>query len=67
MKPLIEMARVKMASLDRALRHVDHNRIKEYVLPVNRADYERFLGEKSKSLSERVNENLDVLKRLKDK
>ena len=32
-----------------------------------REDYERFLGEKSKELSERLEEAKDVMKRLKDR
>lgn len=67
MKPLIDMARMKMASLDRALRNVEHPNIAGYTLPLDKADFERFLGEKSKELSERINENLDILDRLKDK
>jgi len=67
MKPMIEMARIKMASLDKALRRVQHTEIAQYTLPIDQADFERFLGEKSKELSKRIDENKDVLKRLKDK
>lgn len=67
MEPTIQLARTKMASLDKALRNVEHDNISDYIVSISQEDYERFLGEKSKSLSERINENLDVLKRLKDK
>ena len=66
-RPMVDMARMKMASLDMALRRVQHAGIANYALPINQADFERFLGEKSRELSERINENRDVLKRLKDK
>ena len=33
----------------------------------NDEDYERFLGDKSKELIERVEENIEVFKRLKDR
>ena len=66
-KPLIEKARLKMASRDLAFRDALHLQIKEYVAPVQRDDYERFLGEKSKELSDRLEEAKDVMKRLKDR
>ncbi|MCP5244775.1 MAG: DNA-binding protein [Burkholderiales bacterium] len=66
-KPLIEKARVKMASRDLAFRDALHLQLKEYVTPVQREDYERFLGEKSKELTERLEEAKDVMKRLKER
>ena len=66
-KPLIDKARLKMASRDLAFRDALHLQLKEYVVPVQREDYERFLGEKSKELSERLEEAKDVMKRLKDR
>jgi hypothetical protein len=66
-KPLIEKARMKMASRDLAFRDALHLQLKEYVAPVQREDYERFLGEKSKELAERLEEAKDVMKRLKDR
>lgn len=66
-KPLIEKARLKMASRDLAFRDALHLQLKEYVAPVQREDYERFLGEKSKELSERLEEAKDVMKRLKER
>jgi len=65
--PLVEKARKKMASRDLAFRDVLHLQLKEYVAPVQREDYERFIGEKSKELSERLEEAKDVMKRLKDR
>lgn len=66
-KPLIEKARNKMASWDLAFRDALHLRLKEYVTPVERADYDRFLGEKSKELADRLEEAKDVMKRLKER
>lgn len=66
-RPLIEKARLKMASRDLAFRDALHLQLKEYVAPVQREDYERFLGEKSKELSERLEEAKDVMKRLKER
>ena len=66
-RPLIEKARLKMASRDLAFRDALHLQLKEYVAPVQREDYERFLGEKSKELFERLEEARDVMKRLKER
>ncbi|MCL2330205.1 MAG: DNA-binding protein [Phycisphaerae bacterium] len=65
--PLIEKARNKMASRDLAFRDALHRQLKEYITPVQREDYERFLGEKSKELAERLEEAKDVMKRLKER
>ena len=66
-KPLVEKARNKMASRDLAFRDALHLQLKEYVLPLQREEFERFLGEKSKELSERLEEAKDVMKRLKER
>ena len=65
--PLLESARRKMASRDLAFRDVLHQELKNYITPVEAEDFERFLGEKSKELEERLEEAKDVLKRLKDR
>lgn len=66
-KPLIESARNKMASRDLAFRDALHLQLKEYVTPIQRDEFERFLGEKSKELVERLEEAKDVMKRLKER
>ena len=66
-KPLIESARNKMASRDLAFRDALHSQLKEYITPVQREEFERFLGEKSKELIERIEEAKDVMKRLKER
>lgn len=67
LKPQIEDARTKMASFDADFRRKNHQSIAEYISPLNQEAYERFLGEKSKELSARIDENLETFKRLKDK
>ncbi len=66
-KPHIENARTKMATRDYGFRQVLHDNLKNYVSSIDLSDYQRFLGEKSKSLQERIDENIDVFKRLKDR
>lgn len=68
--PQIEDARNKMASRDYGLRNIIHERLEPYINSLSASDYERFLGDKSKDLLQRVVENpelLDVFKRLKDR
>jgi len=66
-RPLIIKARTKMASRDLCFRDALHNKLEAYIQSVPEGDFERFLGEKSKDLQKRIDENLDVFKRLKDK
>ena len=66
-KPLVERARNKMASRDLAFRDALHLQLKEYIMPVQADEFERFLGEKSKELAERLEEAKDVFKRLKER
>lgn len=66
-KPLIDDARIKMASRDYGFRKIFHENLKNYINSVSNSDFERFLGEKSKALEERIDENIDVFKRLKNR
>ena len=66
-KPLIEDACIKMASRDYGFRQVLHENLKHYLSSVPFGDFERFLGDKSKSLEERIQENIEVFERLKDR
>ncbi len=66
-KPLISSARTKMASRDMALRDVFHRQLELYVKPLDRADYEKFLGTESEQVAKLMDENRDVLKRLKER
>lgn len=65
-RPLLENARTKMASRDYGLRDIIHASLEEYIQALSVADFERFLGEKSKSLEKRIEENIDVFNRLKN-
>lgn len=68
--PQIEDACTKMASRDYGLRNVIHKRLENYISALSKEDYSRFLGDKSKSLIDRVIENpelLEVFKRLKNR
>jgi len=65
--PQIEDARNKMASRDLGFRDALHIRLKEYITAIQPKDFDRFLGEKSKVLEERLEEMKDVFKRLKER
>lgn len=66
-KPLVESARVKMASRDLAFRDALHQQLTNYVTPLQAAEFERFLGAKSMELAERLEQAKDVFKRLKER
>jgi hypothetical protein len=69
LKPIIEDARVKMASRDLGFRDALHQKLEAYIQSVPESDFERFLGEASRSLEEQLSdpEILSVFKRLKDR
>ena len=68
-KPLILDARTKMASRDLGFRDALHHKLQAYIQSVPEADFDRFLGETSKSLEDRLSDpaTLAVFKRLKDR
>ena len=65
--PHIEDARIKMATRDKHFRDVLHTKLTEYIQSVSMADFERFLGEKSRDFEKRILEEEEVFKRLKDR
>lgn len=65
-KPLIISARTKMASRDMALRDAFHYQLEEYIKPLDKLEYEKFLGEAGNELEHLMAENQAVLKRLKE-
>jgi hypothetical protein len=69
LKPIIEDARIKMASRDLGFRDALHHKLEAYIQSVPTQDFERFLGETSRSLQEQLAdpETLAVFKRLKDR
>jgi hypothetical protein len=66
-EPLRGKARTLMASRDMAFRDALHEKLSEYIGVVKSEDFQKFLGEKSKTLEERIEENKDVFIRLKDR
>ena len=69
LKPIIEDARTKMASRDLGFRDALHQKLEAYIQSVPANDFDRFLGETSRSLQEQLAdpETLAVFKRLKDR
>lgn len=65
--PQLEDVRSKMATRDYGFRNIIHERLKPYIKSLTVDDYQKFLGDKSKDLEERINESLEVFKRLKDR
>ncbi len=66
-KPLIHRGRSKMASRDLALRDAFHYHLSEYIEPLSKDEYEKFLGVAGDELVRLMEENRDVLKRLKER
>lgn len=67
LRPQIRGARNKMASRDLAFRDALHLKLKDYLSSLQPDEFERFLGEKSKELADRLEEAKDVFKRLKER
>ena len=65
--PLREKARSIMASRDMAFRDALHEKLKTYITHLSKKEFDKFLGEKSVSLEKRINDNIEVFKRLKDR
>ncbi len=66
-KPLVQKARNKMASRDLAFRDAFHHQLTEYISPLKADEFEKFIGEKSMELEQRLLEAKDVMKRLKER
>ena len=66
-KPLIHRGRIKMASRDMALRDAFHYQLSEYIQPLDKEEYEKFLGAAGDELERLMEENQAVLKRLKER
>lgn len=64
-KPYLDDARTKMASRDLCFRDAYHGNIDEYLKAISPEEYERFIGDKSLNIDQILEENSDVLKRLK--
>ena len=66
-KPLIQRGRVKMASRDMALRDAFHYQLSEYIQPLDKEEYQKFLGDAGAELDKLMKENQEVLRRLKER
>ncbi len=66
-KPLVNSARIKMASRDLALGDAFHRRLEEYVQPLESEEYRRFPDPEGEEIEKLMIENQDVLKRLKNR
>lgn len=64
-QPYLNDARTKMASRDYGFRDAYHGNIAEYLKAVTPEEFERFIGSESIDFDQILEENKDVLKRLK--
>lgn len=65
--PQIESAQIKMASRDYGLRQIIHEKLQHQIKSLSSTEFERFLGDSSQTIQERITDNIDVFKRLKDR
>ena len=63
--PYLNDARTKMASRDLGFRDAYHGNIAEYLRAITPEEYERFIGSQSVDFDKILQENQDVLRRLK--
>lgn len=66
-KPLLERARTKMASRDLGLRDAFHKQLEQYIKPLEKSEYDKFLGQEGTDIEALMKENSDVLRRLKER
>lgn len=64
-KPVVDVARTKMASRDNALRDVYHGNLAAYIRAVMPEEYHKFIGNLSVDFDQLLDENKDVLEHLK--
>lgn len=64
-QPYLNDARTKMATRDYGFRDAYHGNISEYLKAVTPEEFERFIGSESVDFEQILEENKDVLKRLK--
>lgn len=65
--PLREKARQKMASRDLCFRDALHDKLAGYITGVSSDDFDRFIGDGSMSIDERIQGYMEALKRLKNR
>ncbi len=64
--PLVDKARIKMASRDLHFRDAFHKKLEHYVQAVPQEDFERLIGNQSMDFDKQLAQAKDVFKRLKD-
>lgn len=64
-QPYLNDARIKMASRDFGFRNAYHGNIAEYLRAVSPEEFEKFIGSESIDFDQILEDNKDVLKRLK--
>ena len=64
--PLVDKARVKMASRDLHFREAFHKKLEHYIQAIPQEDFERFIGDQSVDFDKQLEQAGDVFKRLKD-
>ncbi len=64
--PLVDKARIKMASRDLHFRDAFHKKLEHYVQAVPQEDFERLIGNQSMDFDKQLEQAQDVFKRLKD-
>ncbi len=65
-EPMITDARIKMSSRDLGFREAFHFKLQKYIQAISPDDFERFLGDRSKELAERIKDTQDAFKHLKE-
>ena len=64
-QPYLNDARTKMASRDFGFRNAYHGNIAEYLKAISPEEFEKFIGSESIDFDQILEDNKDVLKRLK--
>ena len=64
--PLVDKARIKMASRDLHFRDAFHKKLEHYIQAVSREDFDRLIGGQSMDFDKQLEQAKDVFKRLKE-
>ena len=64
--PLVDKARIKMASRDLHFRDAFHKKLEHYIQAVSCEDFDRLIGEQSMDFDKQIEQAKDVFKRLKE-
>jgi hypothetical protein len=64
--PLVDKARIKMASRDLHFRDALHHKLQEYIQSISADDFDRFIGERSMDFDKQLEQAKDIFKRLKE-